>query len=203
MRNEYTVVWRCERPDGIFPTAQSHVGYAGRRNNGLVIEDDEGTTSDSRSVSHFNYSVLPRDPVQRTWRWRTRDIRLIRVWIISEQPAVLFCKVYQNSKHLNIIIEEMWFHNQERPSPKPMMHIAYSPYFNKIYKFSPYFCYFSFFGFHPTLTMMHLSIMPLTGEFIRIKPVFGRVYSSNPVKRYKCTVIVHRKWVDKNHTFYG
>jgi len=27
--------------------------------------------------------------------------------------------------------------NQGRPSPKPMMHIAFSPYFHEIYKFSP------------------------------------------------------------------
>jgi len=60
--------------------------------------------------------------------------------------------------------------------PKPMMHIAYSPYFHKIYKFSPpysrkiykfptYFRSIYFFGLiyvfvaSPSLTMMHLFIM--------------------------------------------
>ena len=40
------------------------------------------------------------------------------------------------------------------------MHIAYSPYFSQIYKFSLLFSFFLvFWGFHPTLTIMHLRVM--------------------------------------------
>jgi len=37
-------------------------------------------------------------------------------------------------------------HDQGRPSLKPMMHIAYSPNFHKIYKFPPISAKFTFFG---------------------------------------------------------
>jgi len=47
--------------------------------------------------------------------------------------------------------------------PKSMMHIAYSPYFHKIYEFPPLclFCLTYVFCWPLILTMMHLSITPL------------------------------------------
>src|SRR6218665_1371528 len=55
---------------------------------------------------------------------------------------------------------------------KPMMHIAYCPYFHKIYKFSPYFCKIYKF---PSISTKFINFPPISAKFIK-SPYFRSIY---------------------------